>query len=930
MNFRYLLLVPVIALAACDGSDSSAPPAPVVQTSDTTFADAANAQLAALNDKVTSLSTKLADSQTRLDQLNGRIGSTDAGIGPVTAKIDALVAQVKGLGETANTASEIISRLSGDGTKEKPGEIAKAADDVARLIGDKAEPATIAAAQKRLEDLKDKLASAATDLSNAQDQLALLSGEGTSEKPGIAKLAALLSALDSKDDSGAIQKAGTKLTKLTEDANTLTGILTAAEATLKRLNGEGGEIAVTQARLKTLEGSIATAKTELAALEGDGTQENPGKIAKARDEIARLTGAIDRLTETLRLQTARALALDLKAQDKFAEAALAFKDAGMVPDAADMFKAAGMREEAADMYTRAGMDEEAYKVYAPADYVVQDKIKYDDSKSASLDPKDVDEKPAVKRHKMTLNGKTFWFTASTGHLIAYAPKDKKDAQASIFYTAYTRDDLPKDNRPVTFVFNGGPGSSSVWLHMGAWGPQRIEMNSPAVAPDAAEKQPEDLPLADNTESLLDETDLVFIDPPGTGYSQAIAPHVNKDFWGVQVDADVLFQNIKHYVNLNQRQSSPKYLYGESYGGGIRAPILSRMMVEAGTGAYDPDPSGKKTIALSGSVFHSPVFDMGSMCQQCAGPACWTLFPTYAMTHKAYAAADTGAKMDIAPSYLDDLRKFTLEGHLPVVRQFVLSIASLLFKPAWDTYAESSEGLAHFESAEDYTGVAAAAWKRLMIMPFSIVPARFFKSTEFYGSFMESFKPGYRLNIYDSRMYVKGGEEWGFDTYKPYDFNFYEHKAFHNVFARYLTEYLNYTNGSYYQQLRLGVDGINGQWIWKNGTTERTTTTTLPDITTALAADPSVKYLAVHGYYDAVTPFYTTEWNLGKSGLKARIPVKNYHGGHMIYYSDDARVALKKDVADFYKAPPVAIAPPVGATGAPATPRAAAVPALTLH
>ena len=196
--------------------------------------------------------------------------------------------------------------------------------------------------------------------------------------------------------------------------------------------------------------------------------------------------------------------------------------------------------------------------------------------------------------------------------------------------------------------------------------------------------------------------------------------------------------------------------------------------------------------------------------------------------------------------------------------------------------------------------------------------------------MESFKPGYRLNIYDSRMYVKGGEEWGFDTYKPYDFNFYEHKAFHNVFTRYLTEYLNYTSGSYYQQLRLGVDGINGQWIWKNGTTERTTTTTLPDITTALAADPSVKYLAVHGYYDAVTPFYTTEWNLEKSGLKARIPVKNYHGGHMIYYSDDARVALKKDVADFYKAPPVAIAPPVGATGAPATPRAAAVPALTLH
>lgn len=90
------------------------------------------------------------------------------------------------------------------------------------------------------------------------------------------------------------------------------------------------------------------------------------------------------------------------------------------------------------------MDEEAYQLYAPADYALKDPVKYDDDKAASLEPKDADVKPAVKRHKMTLDGKTSWFTASTGHLIAYAPEDKKDAQASIFYTAYTRDDLPKE------------------------------------------------------------------------------------------------------------------------------------------------------------------------------------------------------------------------------------------------------------------------------------------------------------------------------------------------------------------------------------------------------------------------------------------------------------------------------------------------------
>jgi carboxypeptidase C (cathepsin A) len=598
-------------------------------------------------------------------------------------------------------------------------------------------------------------------------------------------------------------------------------------------------------------------------------------------------------------------------------------------------KLQGKIDEAALVLNGAGLDEEAYQLYAPEDFVLSDPVKYDDFKNASLVRKDVNEKPAIKRHKMTLSGKSFWFTASTGHLIAYAQNDKQDAQASIFYTAYTRDDLPKENRPVTFVFNGGPGSSAVWLHMGAWGPKRIETNSPAVAADADTKQPEDMPLVDNEESLLDESDVVFIDPPGTGYSEAIAPHVNKDFWGVQVDADVLFQFIKHYVNLHQRQSSPKYLYGESYGGGIRVPILSRLMTEAGTLAYDPEPSGKKIKTLSGTVFHSPVFNMGSMCGYDASFTCFTLFPTYAMTREAYAPS--GNAKDLA-AYLDELRNFTRKQHAVASIAFETAANASgpfadLYKAAWDNYVKSDEGKAYFTKAETYTGVKAADWQRLPTMPFTTYPERYFQRLESRGAFMESLKPGYRLNIYDSRMHVKGGEDRGFPLYEPYDFDFYEHQAFHNVFTRYMPEYLNYTNSSYYQQLNLRDRSLGQLWVWKEGRAARPQTTAIPDIFAALQADPSVKYMAVHGYYDTVTPFYTTESLLEAFKLNDRIPVKNYHGGHMIYYSSDSRVALKKDVAAFYQAPPVAAASPPNATAAPVASvvnRAAAVPAPTLH
>jgi carboxypeptidase C (cathepsin A) len=225
----------------------------------------------------------------------------------------------------------------------------------------------------------------------------------------------------------------------------------------------------------------------------------------------------------------------------------------------------------------------------------------------------VSEKPTSKAQTIRLKGSTIAFTATAGHLIAddWASAPAKpanltnvDAEAAIFYTAYTRDDLPHDQQPVTFIFNGPPGGGSAALDLDFLGPKSFDADASSTA--------DSLPIKNNPNTLLDRTDLVFVDPVGTGYSGAIQPHKNSDFWGVDSDAKVLRDFITRYINTNNRQSSPKYIYGVSYGG-IRAPIIARLLIESGTRDYVADPSNKPTNILSGLILNSPVLDEKTDC-----------------------------------------------------------------------------------------------------------------------------------------------------------------------------------------------------------------------------------------------------------------------------------------------------------------------------
>jgi carboxypeptidase C (cathepsin A) len=481
---------------------------------------------------------------------------------------------------------------------------------------------------------------------------------------------------------------------------------------------------------------------------------------------------------------------------------------------------------------------------------------------AGLDPGEVDETPSSKHHQLIVNNQTIDYTARAGHLIAKAPVDPanpqaaRDAEGSIFYMSYTRDDVPADKRPVTFFFNGGPGEPSIWLHLGSWAPKHLEVNAPDL-PDGSD-MPDSFPLVDNPQTLLDQTDMVFVDIVGSGLSQAIKPHKNSDFWNTNSDAQIFRDFITAYINRYNRQSSPKYLYGESYSG-IRAPIVSDLLVKAGTSQYEPDPSGKPAVVLSGFVLQAPVLDYAG-----SGGS----LPTFGMTADYYGKGTARGAMSEA-DYADYLRSFTTWQYRPVLDgsqtasdRFNLTLSAITGIPA----SNFGGSLYFFEY--------------------------FF--TDFFGEILYPDSQSFSFNAYDLRTSK--------DTDLTYDISFYEDAGFYGAIKPYLLEEFNYSNKAATQLY--GADVAFS--TWNHNHTEGGKDTSVPDLVEALALAPELRAMVVHGYHDTVCPFYQSEVDLLSGGalpqFKDRITIKDYDGGHMTYLTPASHVAIRADLRDFYQAP----------------------------
>ena len=489
-----------------------------------------------------------------------------------------------------------------------------------------------------------------------------------------------------------------------------------------------------------------------------------------------------------------------------------------------------------------------------------DTTPYGSGKDDSISVSDATENAAITRHTITIGEKAIGYTARAGHLVTI---DEYSAQpaAKIFYVAFTADyDNPK-KRPVTFFYNGGPGSSSVFLLLGSFGPRRIQTNMPDFTPPPYD-------LQHNQDSLLDHTDLVFINPVGTGYSAAIAPRTNKDFWGVDEDARCIKQFIKRYLTVFDRWNSPKYLFGESYGT-PRTCVLTWLLHEDG-------------VDLNGIILQSAILDYS----QRGNPV--GLLPTLAADAFAHKKVTPQPPPDGLPDFMDKVTEFAWNQYVVAKTRYALTgkIDDDVLQSLSDILGVSKELLRQWK-LDPATGEGTTFLTSLLRDEGRAVGAYDGRVTADDAGIAGSISPDSGAN--DPTMTAVGGV----------------YTAMWNV---YLNDELQFTATSPFTDLNdqafrnWNFDHIDPTGEQKGGSGLYT----VGDLAGSIALNPSLKVFCANGYYDAVTPFFQTLLDLKNMPLNHDDPaldnltIRNYESGHMIYLDDKSRTLMKRDLADFYK------------------------------
>ncbi len=481
-----------------------------------------------------------------------------------------------------------------------------------------------------------------------------------------------------------------------------------------------------------------------------------------------------------------------------------------------------------------------------------------EAKVPELDSKPDAEKRNLKEelkkthHIVIINNEEIAYTATTGTLLL---KDNlgNEPKASIFFVAYTRDDVEDVNqRPITFSFNGGPGSSSVWLHMGVLGPRRVLMD------DEGNPLPPPYKLVNNEFSLLDETDLVFIDPVSTGYSRASTDEEAKNYHGVASDIASVGEFIRLYTSRFKRWSSPKFLIGESYGT-TRASGLSAHLQQ------------KVGLYLNGIMLISAILNFQSARFDLGNDLPYILFlPTYA------AGAWFHKRLP------DDLQKLGLLEFLDMVKQFAATEYTLaLMKGSQLSDAEKAQITT---TLARYTGLSEeyVTQTNMRINIHRYVKELLRDERRTVGRFDLRFK-GIDLDAageshdYDpSYAIVQGGYTAAFNAYVRSD--------------------LKYKSDMPYEILTGNVQP------WDYSMFQNQYVNVAEPLRQAITQNPSLKVFVGNGYFDLATPFFATEYTFNHLGLDAslqkNVAMGYYEAGHMMYLHRASLVKLKADLAKF--------------------------------
>lgn len=455
------------------------------------------------------------------------------------------------------------------------------------------------------------------------------------------------------------------------------------------------------------------------------------------------------------------------------------------------------------------------------------------------------------RHSVTVDGKAIRYTATAGTLLLRDPKHQ--AIGSMFYIAYTEDGANADHRPVTFVWNGGPGSASALVNIGGFGPMRVVWPEPG---DAGTAQPP-YRMVPNQDSILASTDLVFIDAMGTGYSRIVGKGKPKDFYGVSADASAFAQFIQRYLGANHRWNSPKFLLGESYGT-TRSAVLANDLVNAG-------------VNLNGVILCSSGLDFLTIDNAPGNDLPYVSYlPSYA------AIAWYHHRLNPMPP---DLATFVQK-----VEAFAGgTYAQALFKGSALGNEDKQRLAAELSS---YTGLPSSLWlKADLRVPLSVFRRNLMGDGTMTGRYDERFttfelqpllqRPG-NGNLGATSSAFNGGLTASMN--------------------RYLRDDLKYTSDYPYQQLSFTAFKA---WDWSYkpplggedmgfGAGSKTCcgTNVAPALARAMSNDPAMQLMVNNGYFDTATPFFGTDYTLRHMGLPTALSHNihefDYPVGHMLY------------------------------------------------
>jgi len=475
------------------------------------------------------------------------------------------------------------------------------------------------------------------------------------------------------------------------------------------------------------------------------------------------------------------------------------------------------------------------------------------SEDAVTAPMQEQAKPS--QASVTVEGRRIDYTVTPGTLTIR--DDQGEPVASMFYVAYTVDDGKEgmNTRPVTFLFNGGPGSSTMWLHMGSFGPVRVDTPTDEVA------GPAPFDIGPNPESIIDFTDLVFVDALGTGLSRPLGKAKGEDFWGVDKDVDLFSSTVQRYITKYDRWNSPKFLLGESYGT-LRSAGMAHELLDRG-------------VSLNGVVLLSTILNYGVRT-----PGFDRIFVTYLPSYAAtawYHHAIDNRPAELEP-FLNEVRAYARGPYLAALAQ-------------GDDLGED-EMNAVAERLSAYTGLSVEFLKQSDLR---VSLSRFRKEL-----LRDQDRTVGRL---DSRFLgIDRDEAGGEPQYDAADAAI--SAAYISAQNAYLFGTLGYETElhyrpNFYREIGPAWDrghvGPEGRMLAAN---------TAMDLAYAMRRNPHMKVLGLNGYYDMATPFFGAEYDLAHmqldESLRDNITMTYYESGHMIYIHPESMTALRRDLKAFYE------------------------------